>query len=150
LEVSKVNTGNRYKGKHGLAKSSINNRWSGMLCRCYNVNSKKYHRYGGRGIKVCKRWHTFINFFEDMGHPPGPEYSIDRIDVNKGYSPENVRWATQKTQQNNRANNRWICVDGETKLVTEWARITGVPSKIIRQRIDRDGLSPKVAVFRRV
>jgi hypothetical protein len=94
---------------HGQAKR--NNRtsehgiWSGMKSRCYDSNSTSYPYYGARGITVCDRWiNSFENFYEDMGPKPGPEYSIDRIDVNGNYEPGNVRWATPQQQAMNRRN----------------------------------------------
>ena len=116
-----------------------------MMDRCYDPCNPKYSRYGARGILVCPRWHNFKNFFTDMGHPP-KGMSIDRINNDGNYEPKNVRWASQLTQQNNRANNRWLTIRGKTKLVTEWAAISGISSKIIRQRIDRDGFSPEESI----
>lgn len=81
--------------------------WMGMKDRCYNPNATKYRSYGGRGITVCERWlGSFEDFFADIGEPPSPSHSIDRIDVNGNYEPSNCRWATP-TQQARNATTSW-------------------------------------------
>ena len=78
-----------------------------MINRCYSKTHKKYKDYGGRGIRVCDRWlKKFDRFYADMGDPPGPGYSIDRINVDGNYEPRNCRWATHKQQANNRRNSK--------------------------------------------
>ena len=76
--------------------------WCLMRQRCQNPNNQDFKNYAGRGIKICKRWQFFQNFFIDMGKKPAPRYSLDRKDNNKGYSKANCRWATPKQQANNR------------------------------------------------
>lgn len=101
------------KTTHGFAghkgsRSRLYTLWNGMKQRCHNPNQKHYPRYGGLGIKVCEEWrNSFEAFYRDMGDPPkdGQRWSLDRIDVYKGYEPENVRWATYK-QQNDPNNKR--------------------------------------------
>lgn len=74
-----------------------------MKTRCYNVNQKSWADYGGRGIEVCDRWlESFENFLADVGERPSPEHSLDRIDVNGDYEPDNVRWSTYREQARNR------------------------------------------------
>lgn len=115
--------------KHGLsltAKQDYSHRrpiylaWVNMRQRCNNPNRPDYRYYGGRGINVCKRWDEFINFYNDMGLPKAGE-SLDRIDNNKDYSPDNCKWSTRKEQSNNRNYNRQITHKGITQSVGKWA-----------------------------
>lgn len=108
--------------------------WKGMFSRCNNQNTPGYKNYGGRGIRVCIRWHDFENFIEDMGCRPPGDMSIDRINVNGNYEPGNCRWATRKQQARNKTNTVYLTYDGETKSAAEWAEITkecirGYPGK---------------------
>src|SRR5580765_2977322 len=82
--------------------------WKGMKQRCENVNSREYQYYGGRGIRVCKRWNDFNLFIKDMGKRPSCNHSIDRIKVNGNYTPHNCRWATMKEQCDNRRSNVFL------------------------------------------
>lgn len=116
----------------------------GMLSRCYNKNRDDYPSYGGRGITVCEEWRgTFgmLNFLKDMGPKPGPEYSIDRIDNNGNYTPDNCRWATAKEQANNRrrrSSEILFSIDGETMNFKEAAAMFGVKYQTAYTRY-RDG-----------
>lgn len=108
--------------------------WQAMKTRCYNKNHLHYGDYGGRGIKVCERWKSsFPNFIQDMGPKPDG-YSLDRIDTNGDYCPENCRWVSWQKQQNNKRNNRKLTFSGETHTITEWADIIGIKRSAIYMR----------------
>jgi hypothetical protein len=87
---------------HTTKTSSAYGRWNAMKQRCTNPKHKRFADWGGRGITVCERWNDFLNFLADMGEPPSPELTIDRIDNDKGYSKGNCQWATRLQQTYNR------------------------------------------------
>lgn len=95
--------------------------WQAMLARCYNPKNKYYKNYGGRGVRVCERWHIFENFYADMGDPP-EGMTLDRKDNDGDYCKENCHWATREEQMNNMRNNVWYEYQGENKTLTQWAR----------------------------
>lgn len=87
---------------HGLSNTRQYKTWASMMRRCYTVSEKAYPRYGGRGIRVCDEWHDFKNFWKDMGGSYGATLTLERIDINKDYCPENCEWATMQKQSMNR------------------------------------------------
>jgi hypothetical protein len=119
--------------------------WHQMRARCENRKSEKFPRYGGRGIVVCERWKRFENFLADMGERP-PKMSIERIDNDGPYSPENCRWATSMEQGSNTSTNRLLTVRGVTLHLTEWSRRMGVRHQLISRRLQR-GWSEEAAVL---
>lgn len=129
---------------HGKSATPTYNVWSSMLQRCENLNSDKYRHYGGRGIVVCERWHDFTNFYEDMGEKPY-RCSLDRIDNDGPYSPENCRWATRTVQNKNRRSNVVVEYQGETLCLKDWASRLDMDYETLRQRIQRYGWSVEKA-----
>lgn len=128
--------------KHGLSRKypQTYRTWKDMKARCSNPNDTSYKNYGGRGIKICSRWEDFANFFCDMG--PRPDgLTLDRINVNKGYYPENCRWADAETQANNRRGTLWMEMDGRRVSFSQWCRAHGVDRTKARYRIEH-GLDP--------
>jgi hypothetical protein len=118
--------------------------WSGMRNRCNNVNEPCYHRYGGRGIKICERWSDFDSFFADMGARPEGA-SLERIDNDKDYSPENCRWATVTEQANNRRTSRLLEYKGQTYTLAQLSRLCGIATCSINYRLKR-GMTVEQAV----
>lgn len=113
--------------------------WASMKNRCYNnKDERNYAWYGGRGIKVCDRWlgkDGFWNFVSDMGEKPGKEYSIDRIDHNGDYCPDNCRWASYSEQAMNRRTSLKACVNGVEKTPQEISIETGLNVATVRRKI---------------
>lgn len=108
--------------------------WWSMRRRCENPKQKSYERYGGRGITVCERWQSYENFLEDMGHVPQGK-SLDRIDNNGPYSPENCRWATLQEQGRNKRNNRLFTMNGKTQCLAAWSSETGISESLVLFRL---------------
>lgn len=119
---------------HGMEGTPTYNSWAHMLTRCRNEKHKQYPQYGGRGIKVCERWLSFENFYADMGKKP-EGMSINRIDNDGHYSPENCRWASQKTQVRNRRNSPTYEWNGEKKSLAELAEMHGLKWRRVYERI---------------
>lgn len=130
---------------HGMSRTHVNGVWRSMRDRCTNPNNKSYHNYGGRGITVDARWDSFKTFYEDMGERP-ENYTLERLDNNKGYSKENCKWVTMTDQLNNRRNNHLITHNGVTHTMAEWSKITGIKWDTLRNRIDRYGWSIEKAL----
>lgn len=125
--------------KHGMFGTRIYKIWDGMKYRCTNPNSDAYHNYGGRGITVCDEWiHDFMAFYNwSMSHGYSDDLTLDRINVNGNYCPENCRWADDITQHNNTRTNRYIEYNGETHTMAEWAKIKGMKYVTLNTRINK-------------
>ena len=133
---------------HGYGSVKIKNRtyktWAQMHHRCNNPNSQNYKNYGGRGIKVCKKWWKFEGFLQDMGERP-LNMSIDRIDNDGHYCKKNCQWSTAKGQARNRKTNRLFTIDGITKCLAEWCEIYQKSYHKVWYRIHR-GWTPEEAL----
>jgi len=117
-----------------------------MKTRCYNTRAKNYPDYGGRGITMCDEWRNdFAAFFRDIGPRPSPKHSIDRINNDGPYAPENVRWAVRSVQNRNRRTNRYIVLNGQRVLLVEAAKRFGVKYHTALARL-RNGCSPEEIV----
>lgn len=123
--------------RHGKRYTSIYNIWRNMKARCYNENNISYKYYGARGIRVCDEWiNSFESFYKwsiNNGYNNG--LTIDRLNNNKNYEPNNCRWVNMTEQQNNRRNNRLITYTGETKTLSQWASLYGIKVVTLSQRL---------------
>lgn len=123
---------------HGMSKTNEFKIWQGCKKRCYNTKTKKYPKYGGRGIKVCPRWlESFSNFYQDMGHRPSKAHSIHRINNDGDYEPSNCKWATNEEQQRNKTTTKLVTYRGLTMTLVEHAKREGVNYKLTHARITR-------------
>ncbi len=120
---------------HGDTGSPEHETWMRMTSRCRYTKTRAFHRYGGRGIKVCKRWGVYENFLADMGRRPSAKHSLDRIDNDGNYEPTNCRWATQREQVHNSSSVRLITYGGQTLCVTDWAKKIGLKRETLFGRL---------------
>ena len=127
--------------KHGLENTRLYSIWLDMIYRCHNPENPNYKRYGERGILVCDEWKNDVRAFYNWAMQNGysDDLTIDRIDNNGNYCPENCRWTTKKEQANNRRSNVFITRNGETKTMKQWSFETGIPYQVVWQRIQKLG-----------
>lgn len=123
--------------------------WNAMTERCRNPNNKAYRYYGGRGIKVCKRWAHFENFLADMGIRPD-DMTLDRINNDGNYTPKNCRWANQSEQTANSRTAKPVTWKGVTKLIKGWAKHFGVSSEALSNYARRRNMRVQDAVLLRL
>jgi hypothetical protein len=120
--------------------------WADMWVRCTNPKNKRFKDYGGRGITVCAEWKSFEQFYIDKGRRPGKGFSLDRINNDGPYTPDNTRWATPQEQQNNNRGNRLIDINGVSKNVTQWSLECGLSRMTIYGRL-KNGWDPVAAIL---
>jgi hypothetical protein len=128
--------GARGNYKNGRRGHPLYETWRGMIARCENPNRHDYPYYGGRGVSVCREWHEmfdFVDWAERSGWAKG--LTLERIDNDGPYSPDNCRWATRAEQNRNRRNSRYVTVDGQQLTVAEAARKCGVSGQTLGRRL---------------
>jgi len=131
-------TATQRRTTHGCRYTTEYKIWDGIKQRCLNSNDKAYPMYGGRGITICERWlQSFDNFLSDIGPRPDADHTIDRIDNDGPYSPDNCRWATWHEQNNNQRSNRLLEYNGRTLTMAQWARVLGINYKTFKWAIHR-------------
>lgn len=123
--------------RHNMSASPEYASWEAMKARCLNPKNRFYNNYGGRGIKVCEKWLDFKNFIKDMGNKPSKNYSIDRIDVNGNYCPENCRWSDRYTQDRNKRSNVKFVINGESKILMDISKEYNVHQQTIKDRVSK-------------
>ncbi len=139
---------------HGMRETPTYTCWANINSRCLNKNRSNYAYYGGRGITVCDRWHrdtpnSFENFLADMGERPTPQHSIDRIDNDGPYSPDNCQWSDLTQQANNKRNCRILTYGDEAKTVAQWARDLDIADNTLRSRVTRGWTDAQALGFER-
>ena len=137
-QLAKRNHENR---KWDIKNDRIHRIWGAMKHRCYSENDTHYSNYGGRGIKICDEWLNDFEAFQEwvLSNGYSDNLTIDRIDGDKGYYPENCRWATQKQQANNFSRNKILEYEGEKHTLTEWCEILGLNYGRTKARINACG-----------
>lgn len=124
---------------HGLSKTRLHIIWHSMLGRCKYEYTNSYNNYGGKGIKVCEEWEKdFMNFYNwAMSNGYQENLTLDRIDNNKDYSPENCKWSTKIEQANNRKTNKYLEFKGKIKTRAQWCREYGISQTTLYDRLKR-------------
>ena len=135
---------------HGDSHSRLYGIYKNMLTRCYTKSDGHYERWGGRGIKMCDEWKNDYLSFKAWAEANGynDSLTIERIDNNGDYCPENCKWITLKQQARNKRNNRFLTYNGETKCLGEWCELYNIPRTTLWNRVDR-GWTPEECLFGR-
>lgn len=130
--------------RHKQSGKHLYNVWMNMKMRCYNTTDGAYERYGGRGIDVCDEWKNSFDAFMEwaLGNGYDDNLSIERIDVNKGYSPDNCTWIKLKEQAINRRSTVWVEYQGERLNLKQWSEKLGINYGTLNSRYNRSGMRP--------
>jgi hypothetical protein len=126
---------NKGRSHHGLSDLREYQAWTDMRSRCKNPKHKCFKDYGARGIDVCSEWNQFPIFYAQMGPRPSSKHSLERIDNNKGYGPDNCRWAIPSDQSRNRRSNKWIDYNGMRYTQSDLADKLGIPRRTLAYRV---------------
>lgn len=133
--------GNKLAQKHGLSKTRLHRIWHSMYCRCYYKSTNQYKNYGGKGIKVCEEWkhmQGFLNFYNwAINNGYKENLTLDRIDNNKDYSPNNCKWSTSKEQSNHKTNNVYYTFKGKTQTSKQWCNEYKISQTTLNDRLKR-------------
>ena len=134
--------------KHGKKGTRVYRIWKGMKQRCLNPRCDPNENYVTRGVTLCDRWHSFENFYADMGDPPSPEHELDKDILGNGmlYSPESCCWVTRSENCRNRRTNHLLHFKGQSLCIAEWAEKTGIKATTIYSRIAEQGWSTEDAL----
>lgn len=126
--------------KHNLTDTRIYRTWQNMKNRCYNKKVKSYKNYGGRGIKVCEEWkNNFMSFYNwAINNGYKEDLTIDRINNNGNYEPNNCRWITKEEQANNKRNNHFLTYQNQTLTINQWSKKLNIPRETIKTRINNN------------
>jgi len=131
--------------KHGLRSHPLYATWCNMKARCDNPLHPQFKDYGGRGISYDPAWADFPGFLDSVGEKPYPEATLDRIDNDGNYEPQNVRWADRVTQRRNSRQITEVSIDGDTKLVTDWCKVYDIAFASVRRRMKK-GMTMEEAI----
>ena len=138
--------------KHGMSNSRLYNIWTGMKSRCFNSKDRKFKNYGMRGITVCPEWRDNFAAFASwaVGNGYEPSLTIERIDVNGNYCPENCTWIPAEKQGANKTNNHRIRFNGKTQTLADWSKELNINYGTLKSRITRYGWAPERALSEKI
>lgn len=124
---------------HGLSDTRIHKTWTNMKTRCYNKNNTAYKNYGQRGIKMCEEWKDDFEAFYNwsMSHGYKDDLTIDRIDVNRNYEPNNCRWVTREIQNKNTRRTKIYTINGVTKCLKDWCKLYNIAYGTVLSRLNK-------------
>lgn len=136
-----------FRRKHGQTRTRAWNAWVAMIRRCHEQNHQDFKYYGGRGITVSEEWrNSFQSFLSSVGPAPTDKHTIERIDNSRGYEHGNCRWATRTEQCRNQRKTHYLTFRGVTRPLPEWSELTGIPSSVIYDRVNKLGWTTELAL----